>query len=233
MDIVLVFLIGFIIITCIVIIAIIVSVYVDHLGSIRQSGKLAGEQAQASYTIIRRAMKQAHAMIVRAELTGIQTVAKKKIQADAFEETFEKELTKLLGAALHNVEYANASLTKGYQEYLLQARKCFESEILEHRHRLAQSFELVEETTVKTYRDFFEEQKKLVSEELSAQMKKTEERIEDHRKKREYLQDNVLADLVVRTAKLVIKDGVSMESHAKLIIDSLEEARKQGVLKPD
>ena len=61
-------------------------------------------------------------------------------------------------------------------------------------------------------------------------MKKTEELIEEHRKKREYLQDNALADLVVRTAKLVIKDGVSMESHAKLIIDSLEEARKQGVV---
>lgn len=232
MDTVVVLLVGFIIVTCIITVAIMISTYIDTMHQKKEGREPDTELRQEpSYEIIRRAMKQADAMIVRAELDSIQTVAQKKLESRHFEELFEKELGNLIHEHVAKLEKANEMLSKGYETYMLQAQHLIEQTVISHKEHLAQTARQLEEKTHASYELFFAEQRKRISDELEQQVAKTNELVNEHRKLREQIHDEKVASLVVEATKLVLKNGLDMETHTKLILDSLAEAQKQGVLK--
>lgn len=223
---------GLIAITCILVISVMVSMYADTKRRAGREEESAKNRARAeSSNIITGAVKRANDMMVKAELSGIEAVARKKLEAEKYEEEYERELQNVLSHTIHDFTKANEVLEREYKEFLKNVQDTIKTRLQNNTIELEKHLSVMKIDTQKNLETFMNAQRMRIESQIDNEIKATARLLEEYRLHRQKLVDEHIVDIVEDTAKELLSTQLSIKDHTAAVLESLEEAKKEGFFK--
>lgn len=164
--------------------------------------RVSSEAQHRSREVIYDAIQEANQMLVQAELEGVEIVARERLSAREVEKDYRRELRELF------VD--------------LQAR----SRRLEERY---EGFvENLEGTTEESVHEFLQKLSACVEGQVEKEVQELQKSLAEYRRQREEFIDTQVVELLKRTLEITLGKSLNLDQHTELVIDSLEEAKREG-----
>lgn len=179
--------------------------------------------------IVNSAKNEARSILSSAEEQASKFLEERKRAVEDAQKNFESKLGELMTDSESRYEEAAGIAQKRYSELTEGFR-------VDLSKKISATHESVESEMKKVYNRLntvTESLGKEYSEQLEARMrevfKKAEATADDYARARQSFVDDRVVELVERASKLSIGRTLSLEEHAEIIKESLEQAKKEGV----
>ncbi|MBI4136467.1 hypothetical protein HY469_00235 [Candidatus Roizmanbacteria bacterium] len=193
----------------------------------RENSPLAEAQIKSN-SIIQSAMKQARALLVNAELTGIKEVARTRYDTKKLEDAYEGHLQELIRRSEKHLEYTTRTIEEHYIELFKTAEKQITAQIADNQQRIVNELDLVLDEAHTLLMTQTKTTSQQMEQHLQAEIQAAKELVEQYRTKRTEGIDRQITELVIETVKRTIDKALNPQEHTDLIIRSLEEAKQDG-----
>lgn len=206
------------------------SLLADRIETVRNRklDALLDHTRRRSFNIIHGAMRQAHEMLVDAELTGIKRVVEGKANTSQIEKRYERDLANLLSYATGEFIKSTEQLQREYKQFLVAMEAEIRKQIEANRTVLDETFHHTASSVETSLTDFLDSQKQRVGKTVDEELKKTEELILAYRNGRIAVVNEQLFELVSKVTEEVLGKKLSLDDHAEFVEKALENARADG-----
>ena len=166
------------------------------------------EQEKKNWSVLHRAIRKATAVLGRAELESVKTVADVRHYTGELEEAYKTEFRQAAMRATADYEKELAAIKQDFGQYLAVQKKAAEG--------------MTDEALEGFVRGLLE-----ISEKESGRVR---EEMENYKKMKMEKIDKNAAKVLEETAKIVLGRKLPMEEEGRLIEEALEEAKKEGFI---
>ncbi|MCR4263854.1 MAG: hypothetical protein NUV98_04020 [Candidatus Roizmanbacteria bacterium] len=187
------------------------------------------ENAQVkSNSIIQSAVKQARALLVNAELSGIKEVVRTRHDTEKLEAAYEEELRELITRSEKHLEHTTSSIEDHYVELFQKAEKQIKLQISDNQQRIINQLDLALAEAHKLLITQTQATHQQIDRQLEEEIRSAKELVDAYKSKRMEAIDRQISELVIETVKRTIDKALTPEEHAHLVIRSLQEAKEDG-----
>lgn len=189
-------------------------------------------QAEKGYHLLHKAYQKAQAILGKAELEGIKTLADSKVIAKNWEKKYQEQLNQ---AVVHTQKELDKDLNKVYQQftdYLEHLKtKGEQAQLLQTESLKQQTQEVLErfENTLATFLTSAE-QKSLAS--IEKEIQSAKEYLRHYQQEQMKIVEENIVDILDQTLAGVLSKKLTLTDHVDLIYESLEKAKKELFLTP-
>ena len=187
------------------------------------------DQAQIkSNSIIQSALKQARALLVNAELSGIKEVVRTRHDSEKLEQAYEEHLHELVKRSEKHLEYTTRSIEDHYVDLFQKAEKQIKSQMTDNQQRIINELDLALDEAHKLLTTQTQATHQQIELQLEAEINDAKKLVDGYKNKRMEAIDRQIGELVIETVKRTIDKALTPEEHTDLVIRSLQEAKQDG-----
>lgn len=182
-----------------------------------------------SYGILKRAIKQANAILVSSELRGIRLVAKQKLENEKIARLYTQEFQSLdetmKGEFIKRIEQMDA----GYKAFLQTLEKTLTARMEDNQSDLRKEMKSLSEKANQTIEAFNVQIKEDIKTNITHEFTKTHEMIEAYKNNRMRIVDANIFTILEGTLSLMLGKTISLKDQSELVYKALDQAKKDGV----
>ncbi len=189
------------------------------------------EYTKKGQELIHQASLEAQQIITNAELDSIKHTAQEKIESRERLNTYEYKLNILLNEIIANLSQSakltEQEINKVAEQFEQQTHKVIKHSSQELDRKLQHHFAIIEETLSKTTQEIRERTTTTLSEEFH----KIQAELKEYRQQRIAIVDADIAKIIEQVLKNTSGQVISTDQHLQLIIQALEQAKKDNFFK--
>lgn len=193
-----------------------------------EQDKALDEARKKAEGIIQSAIKESQQIVKKAQSTGQTILAQEKEESDEITDEYQKELEKLSKEMVSKLESSEKLAETQFQDYLKGLESTIEAAAKKSEEAFNQRSATFFDKTSEAVGQAVAEINTKVKEEVTTEMKKMKDVVEEYQRKRMAVVDDNLIDIIEKTAAAALNKSLSMEEHVELIYKSLDEAKKKN-----
>lgn len=186
------------------------------------------EAEHKSNTIIHRAVKNAHKLLVKAELEGIAFIAKQKLENRKVEADHQSQLRVLLREIKEKLDLRTLEAEKSYTHYLKSMEANLATDLEQKQKTLEHKIDGFFNRAQNLLDSFVQQLQGQTQTQLDKEIQSAKKIIEDYRQQRiDVIDENIVA-ILEKTLNITLGKKLTLGEQTQLVYEALEEAKKEN-----
>lgn len=180
-----------------------------------------------SYSILHRAMKQANRMLVNAELLGIKSLTKTRMEGRQMTQEYRSHLDAVEEAMKKEFEDNARSTEESYRAFVASLQQTMNNTLSTNQTLLEEKSTILVSQTQELLNRFVSDIHQKVQTQVDAEIAAAREEVEAYKERRKRILNERIIDIVQDVTKETLGKTLSLADQSELVYKALEEAKKE------
>ena len=184
---------------------------------------------EKSVSLLHRAMKQANAILVSAELEGIGLFSRQKLDTDKITRKYTERLQVFESMMEKEFEMSLQKVDKDYKDLITSTEKTISKHVAENQKLLEEKANTLIISAQHSLNMFVEDVQKNVKDQVAKELAAARSFVDEYKQRRLAVVDNSVLEILEKTLSITLAKSLSIQDKSEFIYKALEEAKSQHI----